>query len=67
MQSFKFLVFFNFTLVYRDFTVLFNSLTRRRDPQNIYIGTLTIDFYTIDLNIGNVTLSISNISEPFFI
>ena len=47
MQSFKFLAFFNFTLVYRDFTVLFYSLTRRSDPQYIYIDTLTIDFLTI--------------------
>ena len=35
MQSFKFLV--DFTLAYRDFTVLFYSLTRRRDPQYKYI------------------------------
>ena len=46
MQSFKFLVFFDFTLAYRDFTVLFYSLTRRRDIY-IYIDTLTIDFLTI--------------------
>ena len=49
MQSFKFLAFFNFTLVYRDFAVLFYSLTRRRDIYiYIYIGTLTINFLTID-------------------